>query len=131
MSRPHLLDANALFALTLTDHEHHARAASWAADIDRIALCPLVEGSLVRLLVRLGQSQVTAIRLLDALYASPRCEFRPDALSYCHAELGPVIGHRQVTDAYLAALAASNDGLLATFDQALARAVPLHVVLIP
>ena len=53
MTQTHLLDANALFALTLTDHEHHQRASSWAAGVDRIALCPVVEGSLIRFLVRL------------------------------------------------------------------------------
>ena len=131
MTPPHLLDANALIALTLTDHEHHERAASWAASVDQIALCPVVEGALVRFLVRLGQSQATAKALLDGLYSSPRCEFWPDAISYRQADLGHVTGHRQVTDGYLAALAASNNALLATFDEALAREVPQHVVLIP
>ena len=131
MTPTYLLDANALIALTLTDHEHHGRAASWASGVDHIALCPVVEGSLIRFLIRLGQSQSAAKTLLDGLYASPRCEFWPDALSYRHAELGHVIGHRQVTDAYLAALAASNNSLLATFDQAMAQAVPQHVMLIP
>ncbi len=131
MTTAHLLDPNALIALTLTDHEQHPRATSWAAGGHRIALCPVVEGALVRFLVRLGQSQSTTKDVLDALYASPRCEFWPDALSYRHAELEHVAGYRQVTDAYLSALAAKNNGLLATFDQALARAVPQRVVLIP
>jgi hypothetical protein len=42
-----------------------------------------------------------------------------------------VVGHRQVTEAYLAALAATNNALLATLDEAVAQAVPHHVVLIP
>lgn len=131
MTPTHLLDANALIALTLTDHEHHERVASWSAGVDHMALCPVVEGSLIRFLVRLGQSPATAKAVLDGLHASPRCEFWSDALSYRHADLGHVVGHRQVTDAYLAALAASNDAVLVTLDEALARAVPQHVVLIP
>jgi toxin-antitoxin system PIN domain toxin len=127
----HLLDANALIALTLTDHEHHQRAASWAATADRIALCPIAEGALVRFLLRLGQSQATARALLDGLYANPRCEFWPDAISYRDADLGHVVGHRQVTDAYLAATAAARQARLATFDRALAAAIPAHVALIP
>jgi toxin-antitoxin system PIN domain toxin len=127
----HLLDANALIALTLTDHEHHERAASWVATVDRIAICPLVEGALVRFLVRLGQSQATARSLLDAWYADPRCEFWPDAISYRDADLSHVRGHRQVTDAYLAATAAARQARLATFDVALAEALPAHVTLIP
>jgi len=31
----HLLDANVLIALTVGEHEHHVRASSWAAGIDR------------------------------------------------------------------------------------------------
>jgi predicted nucleic acid-binding protein len=61
----------------------------------------------------------------------PRCEFWPDAISYRHADLNHVVGHRQVADAYLAALAVSKDGLLATFDAALAKALPDRVTLIP
>jgi len=131
VTQTHLLDANALIALILTDHEHHQRASSWSAGVDQIALCPVVEGSLIRFLVRLGQSEATAKAVLDELYASPRCVFWPDALSYRQADLSHVLGHRQVTDAYLAALAASNNALLATFDEALAQSVPQHVVLIP
>ena len=131
MTEAFLLDANALIALTLTDHEHHRRAASWVTTVDRIALCPIVEGSLVRFLVRLGQGQPTAKALLDGLYASPRCEFWPDAISYREADLGHVVGHRQVTDAYLVAVAASRDARVATFDRGLAEAVPMRVALIP
>lgn len=127
----HLLDANALIALTLADHEHHQRVADWVATVDRIAACPVVEGALARFLVRLGQTPATVQTVLNGLHDSPRCDFWPDTLSYRHADLSHVTGHRQVTDAYLAALAAANDGLLATFDQALAQAVPQHVLLIP
>lgn len=130
MSTTYLLDANVLIALTLTDHEHHRRAAAWAADATKIALCPIVEGSLIRFLVRLGQSRTTAHDLLENLYADPRCEFWPDSLSYRDADLSHVVGHRQVTDAYLAALAASKNALLATFDRALAQAFPDQVVAI-
>ena len=105
--------------------------ASWAATAERIALCPIVEGALIRFLIHLGQSQATAKTLLDNLYASPRFEFWPDAISYGRADLAHVIGHRQVTDAYLVATAAARHAQLVTFDQALAEAMPQHVALIP
>ena len=124
MSPTYLLDANVLIALTVTDHEHHARAAAWAAQVDRIALTPIVEGSLVRFLVRVGEAAQTAAAILTQMQASPRCEFWPDAISYADADLGHVLGHRQVTDAYLAALARHHGGRLATFDRALAAALP-------
>lgn len=131
MSRLHLLDASALIALTLSDHEHHARAATWAAGVDRFALCPVVEGALVRFLLRVGQGQQVATSLLDSLYDTGRFELWPDDLSYREIDLTHVRGHRQVTDAYLAALASTQEALLATFDAALARALPDVVVLIP
>ena len=98
--------------------------------IDRFALCPIVEGPLIRFLVRLGQSPATGQAVLDGLYASTRCEFWPDDLSYRGAVLTHVAGHRQVTDGYLAAVAAGNDAVLATLDEGLARARPEHVTLI-
>jgi uncharacterized protein len=127
----YLLDANALIALAVTDHEHHERAAAWAANIAQVVLCPIVEGSLVRFLIRTGESQATAVAVLGAMHASPRCEFWEDSTSYTTVDLGHVVGHRQVTDAYLAALAVSRGGRLATFDQALATTLPESVEPIP
>lgn len=124
MSGPYLLDANALIALVVADHEHHSKAARWAARAGELALCPVVEGALVRFLVRLGESSATAGAILSDLYASPRCAFWPDSISYTAAALGHVAGHRQVTDAYLAALARSRGARLATLDRALVAALP-------
>jgi predicted nucleic acid-binding protein len=44
----------------------------------------------------------------------------PDEIRYEAAHLGGVIGHRQVTDAYLVALARHHGGRLATLDRGLA-----------
>lgn len=122
--RHYLLDANALIALVITDHEHHDTAVRWAGEVDAIALCPVVEGALVRFLVRVGESSATPIAALSSLYRSSRCAFWPDTISYTAADLGHVLGHRQVTDAYLASLAAIRGCRLATFDRALAEALP-------
>jgi len=130
VSRAHLLDASALIALALTDHEHHEAAATWVTDVERLALCPVVEGALVRFLVRLGQPVQVATSYLGSLHATGRFDFWPDDLSYRDAGMAHVRGHRQVTDAYLVALAARRDGVLATFDQALARTLPAATVLI-
>ncbi len=127
----YLLDASTLIALALRDHEHHERAATWAADVDEIALCPVVEGALTRFVVRLGSRYDQAMELLEALNSSPRCVFWPDEISYRSADLRHVSGHRQVTDAYLVALARAKGGKLATFDEALARTLPAGVELIP
>ncbi len=128
----HLLDANVLIALTVADHEHHERASSWAATVDRFAVCPIVEGALVRFFVRVGESTHVAAEALRAMHDMPRCTFWPATLSYADATLGHVRGHRQVTDAYLVALAAAQaDARLATFDLGLARELPEATVVIP
>jgi predicted nucleic acid-binding protein len=72
VSATYLLDANTLIALVISDHEHHDRAARWAAGVEEIALCPIVEGALVRFLVRVGESHTTAIATLSALYGDVR-----------------------------------------------------------
>lgn len=117
-----LLDANVLIALVVEDHVHHHAAEAWlAARTEAIATCPITQGSLVRLLIREGQPAPAATALVSALMAQPRHEFWPDDAAFDVVTLTGVIGHRQVTDAYLAHLARVRGGRLATFDQGLAK----------
>ncbi len=117
-----LLDANALIALLVTDHVHHDAAEAWFVESEtRFATCPITEGSVIRLLIREGQSAATAQDMINAVSGNARHEFWPDDLSYRAVMLAGVIGHRQVTDAYLAQLARTRSGRLATFDQGLAK----------
>lgn len=128
----YLLDANVLIALTVADHEHHARASAWASRTTRFAVCPVVEGALVRFLIRVGESAGVARQVLGVVQALPACEFWPDSLSYASADLDGVRGHRQVTDAYLVGLAAARtDARLATLDEGLARSHPERTLLVP
>lgn len=128
---PYLLDANVVIAIAVGDHEHHDRASDWAATAGRVALCPIVEGALARFLIRVGETSSTVTRLLEAFHESQQCDFWEDSISYSSVDLATVSGHRQVTDTYLAALAASRGGRLATFDRALATAHPRSTLLIP
>ena len=127
----YLLDANVLIALVVAEHEHHERATVWAAGIERFAVCPVVEGALVRFLVRTGESPAVATQLLVAIHAMPRSEFWPDGLSYADSDLRHVHGHRQVTDAYLVGLAVSRHARLATLDEGLCRERPEPTLLLP
>lgn len=128
----YLLDANVLIALTVAEHEHHDRASEWAAGVERFAVCPVVEGALVRFLIRTGETPSVATAVLRAVHALPRCDFWPDSVSYADAGLDHVRGHRQVTDAYLASLAAGRPGsLLATFDEGLVQELPELTTLVP
>lgn len=126
-----LLDANVLIALLVDDHVHHGAAEAWLASTsDVFATCPVTEGSLLRLLIREGQTASTAKAILTALAAHDRHEFWPDALSYRDVTMDGVLGHRQVTDAYLVALARSRTARLVTLDRGLAAMHPDVVYLI-
>ncbi len=126
-----LLDADVLIALTVAEHEHHDRSIDWMAGVDIFAVCPIVEGALIRFLLRMGESIDTASAVLSGVRAHPRCEFWPDSVSYLDAELTTVRGHRQVSDSYLVALARDRGGLLATLDKPLNRRHPDHSLLLP
>jgi toxin-antitoxin system PIN domain toxin len=127
----YLLDANLLIALTVEEHEHHERASSWASNIDELAICPIVEGALVRFLVRLGESAAAATDVIHRIHEMRSCQFWPDSVSYSDVELSHVVGHRQVTDAYLASLANARNGTLATLDEGLASSLPDRTLLVP
>lgn len=114
-----LLDANALIALVVREHVHHDLVLDWFARVEGVLLCPVVEGALVRFLVRAGESARTAQQLLGALSEHPRVETCPDSVSYTNVPLDKVRGHRQVTDAYLVALATSRNARVATLDHGL------------
>lgn len=116
-----LLDANVLIALVVDDHTHHDAAVAWfERSGTNFATCPITQGSLVRLLIRNGQAAEATRAVVAALTAHERHEFWPDDLSYDDVSLAGVIGHRQVTDAYVAQLARHRSGRLATFDKGLA-----------
>jgi uncharacterized protein len=127
-----LLDTNVLIALVVTEHVHHDAAAEWLSAFDAaFATCPITQGSLVRFLVRAGQSAACARDVVSAIEKANRHEFWPDSVSFADVEVGGVVGHRQVTDAYLAQLARSRTGRLATLDTGLAHLHSDVAVLIP
>ena len=127
-----LLDANVLVALIVSDHVHHDAAENWFAGVDdSFATCPITQGSLVRLLIRGGQSAEDAHAVVTALTGNSRHEFWPDSVAFTDFTLRGVIGHRQVTDAYLAQLARANGGTLATFDRGLVALHPDVAELVP
>jgi predicted nucleic acid-binding protein len=93
-----LLDANVLIALLVDDHVHHVAAENWFVGTSgTFATCPITQGSLMRLLIREGQSAATAQAVLAGATGDARHEFWPD-------DVGRARGSR-----------------LATFDQAMAK----------
>ncbi len=118
-----LLDANTLIALVVRDHVHHEVVVVWwQAWKGPFATTPSTQGSLLRFLVREGRSIATAVAVLDAMTRHERHVFWPDDLPYREVALAAVTGHRQVTDAYLAAIARTQRGTVVTLDRGLAAA---------
>ena len=78
---------------------------------------------------RVGDVRPSAVG--SPAYRDPRMQFWPDALSYADLDVGHIVGHRQVPDAYLAGVALSRGGRLATLDTALSEALSHAVLLIP
>ncbi len=118
----HLLDGNVLVALTTPSHVHHAAAERWfAGQAIPFATCPITQGTLLRMMMNLGQMGAgQALEVLHQLLNHPRHRFWPDAIEYAQLSWRGVIGHRQVTDAYLAGLARHFGGRLVSFDKGLA-----------
>lgn len=121
----HLLDVNVLIALFDPGHIHHDAAHHWFSSVGSRAwaTCPLTENGFVRILSnpayagrrttvadaadRLGQ---LTRRKGHAFWADDASLLDPSR--FTSRELN---GHREITDAYLLALAVSNSGALATF----------------
>lgn len=131
----HLLDINVLIALMDPDHAFHRRAHDWwAAESRAWASCPLTENGLVRIMASPVYSQGCRFTLADItarLTAFTRAtdhQFWADTLSLrdsLHFAHSAILSSKQLTDLYLLALAAENQGCLATFDQH----IPLQAVL--
>jgi toxin-antitoxin system PIN domain toxin len=112
-----LLDANVLIALTVSDHVHHGVVESWFASRQGgFATCPITQGALIRHLLRAGARAGDAREVLVSLTTTRGHEFWPDSVGYDEVSLRGVVGHRQVTDAYLAGLARARRGHLVTLD---------------
>lgn len=127
-----LLDTNVLIALVVIDHVHHDAAAEWlSASETAFATCPITQGALFRFLLRAGESTAVAQQVFQAVAGNGRHEFWSDSVSYIDVAMSGVIGHRQVTDAYLAQLARHHDGNLATLDSGLAHLHDDVALLIP
>ena len=121
----HLLDGNVLYALIDEAHVHHAPARQWFSSLSGgFATCPITQGTLVRLTMRLGGRGVEqSLALLAGVTAHAKHHFWPDLLPYDKVRWHGVMGHRQVTDAYLAGLARHHGGKLVSFDKGL---IALH-----
>jgi uncharacterized protein len=137
-----LLDVNLLLALAWPTHPHHARAEDWFLELGKTpwATCTITELGFIRLSSnpKLTPDRVSPIEARDLLAAlcgvgkhQRWTEPTTGALSRDVASyLRKAVGHGQVTDAYLVALAAAKGGRVATFDAGLRSVWGVHVELV-
>lgn len=126
-----LLDVNVLIALLDADHAHHRVASQWLADNLKQgwASCPITQNGCLRIMSQPGYpnpmpvSQVIE-RLAEAAETRHH-EFWPDRISLLDASAivrERLLGPKQLTDAYLLALAVANQGRFVSFDRAVSLA---------
>jgi hypothetical protein len=116
-------------------HIHHDAAHAWFREARTAgwATCPITENGLVRVLSNPAYPgrRTTVSDAADRLgrfTGSGGHTFWADEVSILDADAftpGQLSGHRQITDAYLLALAVRHDACLATFD----RNVPTAAVM--
>jgi toxin-antitoxin system PIN domain toxin len=139
-----LLDVNVLIALLDAAHVGHARATRWlAGEVEAgWASCPLTQNGCIRIMSQpaypgaLAAAEVAG-RLAEAA-ANASHAFWPDDLSLLDdgvLDWSKVLGHRQVTDHYLLALAVRHRGRFVTFDARVSHAAvvgskPRHLVVL-
>ena len=124
-----LLDVNVLIALLDDAHVFSRRANEWLdASPRRVATCPIAENGVIRIMSAPAYSakhRATPEQVAEGLKALAEAldhEFWPDEVSLLDdtlVDFSRLHGHRQVTDAYLLALAVRRGGALASFDTAM------------
>lgn len=128
-----LLDVNVLIALLDSDHVDHMRVRRWVDEeiVHGWASCAVTQNGFVRVVSQPRYpspvSPAQAIGRLARAAATDHHEYWPCSVSLLDDELidyARLHGHRQVTDAYLLALATANGGRFATLDQS----IPLDAV---
>ena len=124
-----LLDANVLIALAWPDHVFHRRVMSWFARNSRQgwATCPITQSAFIRILSSpaFSPKALSPRNALTALEMNVKLSghrFWADEISMTDVfqQVGDrIVGHRQITDAYLLALAEHHHGRLATMDESI------------
>ena len=122
----HLLDVNVWIALLDEAHVFHSAALRFIQRRRlKIATCALVENGVIRVLNLPAYSKFgpvgfeTVANKLDDICTSLDHAFWPDDVSVRTPGLvvwPRVLGHQQITDVYLLALAVAKGGCLATLD---------------
>lgn len=121
-----LLDINVMIALLDGQHSLHSTASQWLSHHAEAgwASCPISQNGVIRIVSQPSYPNAqppaaVASRLAEAC-RHPSHKFWGGALSLLdprHLNWHCLLGPRQITDAYLLAVAVANDGCLVSFDR--------------
>jgi hypothetical protein len=120
--------------MTWPTHRAHGKVQQWLAHHkrDKWATCPFTQTAFVRILSNPAFSPnaltpADALVLLKSNLGHPAHQFWPDdiglldAIGRCQLR---IVGHQQVTDAYLLGLALHRKGKLVTLDSSVSALLP-------
>lgn len=131
MIRKNLLDLNVLIALTEPGHQDYSKAQNWFSSSSKggFGICPLTEAGFVRVTTnpafqagpRTLEQARAILEILKGLKGFWYCEMRATEswIAVTSPFASRILGHQQVTDAYLLGLAIKEDGVLVTLDRGL------------
>ena len=130
-----LPDVNVLVALAWPTHVHHELVHAWVERQggEPWATCPLTQSGFVRVssnrqVIPAAKSPREAILALAAMIARPGHVFLSDKVSIADRKWiawEKLVGHRQVTDAHLLAVALQHGAALVTLDRGVPGLVPV------
>jgi len=129
-----LLDVNVLIALLWPAQEAHGRAVAWLRNNQKMgwATCAFTQTAVVRILSNPAFSKDAlspseAEEVLAANLRHPSHRFWPADIDYATA-IAPfsesIVGHKQISDAYLLGLAIYRRGRFATLDHRVRAMLP-------
>lgn len=129
-----LFDVNALIALFDRDHVGHRRVRSWLSEHIEAgwASCAVTQNGFVRVVSQPAYpnpvTPAEAVARLSRATGTAHHEYWTRGVSLVDERVvsrDHVLGHRQITDVYLLALAVASGGRLVTLD----RSIPLAAVI--
>ena len=128
-SRPLLLDTNALLAVAWPNHQYHGQVVARLERQPAVpwATCALTQLGFVRLssnpaVVGMRKTPGQSLAMLSKLVSDSQHRYLETLPSLPSAKLHfqRLLGHNQVTDAYLLAVASTNQAALLTLDRRIA-----------
>jgi len=130
----YLLDVNVLIALMWPTHEGHKQVRPWfhRNSGEGWATCPFTQAAFVRIVSNPAffpdaVDPQEAVNILEVNLKDPRHRFWTDDVSFLKA-VQPfskrLVGHKQVTDAYLLGLALHKKGKLVSLDRGILELLP-------